>query len=77
MAYERCIACGSARVTPKGPVSAERDLKAHFKLKNPPKGFMASGTQSVYIGSVCICADCGFAALFTSEKLDPSAFLPE
>jgi hypothetical protein len=79
MAYERCLACGSARLSPLTTVgkTSHFSLTAEFRLKNPPKGFLASEGASIDIDRVCLCADCGHAAFFASQKIDPGALVPD
>jgi predicted nucleic-acid-binding Zn-ribbon protein len=76
MAYERCVACGSSRVTLPTTAAVGDRLQAYFELKNPPKGFLATSSLRVDIDKVCLCADCGFAAFFASQKFDPDAIMP-
>lgn len=78
MSYERCIACGSSRLSPPTSVTSEGTYSpsAKFKLKNPPKGLLARGTQWITLDRVCICADCGYAAFFTTDKFEPGTLLP-
>ena len=73
MAYERCLACGSSRLSPLTGVSetSHYAVRAEFVLKVPAKGFLADQNASVALDRVCVCADCGYAAFFTSKKFDP------
>jgi hypothetical protein len=79
MAYERCLACGSSHLSPLTSVSetSHYALRAEFRLKTPPKGFLANEDASVQLDRVCVCADCGYAALFASTKFDPAAIVGE
>jgi hypothetical protein len=76
MAYEKCVACGSSRLSPVVPVEDGRMLKAHFKVKDAPTGFWANDLKTLYLDRTCICGDCGYAALFVSESFDPTKLLP-
>ena len=75
MAYERCLACGSSRLSPVTSLlgAANTAPTAHFGLKNAQRGFFGTHSQTVQIGRVCLCGDCGYAAFFASEKFDPDA----
>ena len=78
MSYERCVACGSNRLSPVtslGIDTTSSTPRANFDLKNPPKGFLATSTKHLYVDRVCVCADCGFTAFFVSEKFDPATLV--
>jgi hypothetical protein len=79
MAYERCLACGSSRLSPLTSVSetSHYALRAELRLKTPPKGFLANEDASVDLNRVCVCADCGYAAFFASAKFDPGAVVAD
>jgi hypothetical protein len=62
MSYEKCLACGSARV-----VGTAVHENSQYTL--------AAG--GVAINRVYLCADCGFAAFFATQKFDPAAVKPK
>jgi hypothetical protein len=79
MSYEKCLACGSSRVvgTSVLPKRAQYSLQADFKKKNQEPGFFSTDDASVDINRVYLCADCGFAAFFATQKFDPDAVEPK
>ncbi len=79
MAYEKCVACGSARLSPITKVSetSHDALRAEFRLKVPAKGFLANQDASLALDRVCVCGDCGYAAFFASRAFDPTTVVED
>jgi hypothetical protein len=73
MAYTKCVACGSTRLSPVTRVSetSHYSLRAELRLKVPAKGFLANQSATLDIDRVCVCAECGYAAFFASKAFDP------
>jgi hypothetical protein len=59
------------------PKRAQYSLRADFKKKDKEPGFFSTDDASVDINRVHLCAECGFAAFFATQKFDTDAVVPQ